>query len=134
VLALAGCGAQHATATPAAATLGPTVTVTAPAHTTTAPPTKTATPAAPAPVVRTVYVPQQAPAPAAPALRYVGNGVYANASTSDAFALAVAAAFTGPGVQYVYSPVTGQSYAMTYQVVGAGTVIVTGGNNAYVQF
>ena len=39
-----------------------------------------------------------------------------------------------PGVQYVYSPVTGQTYAVTYQIVGAGTVIATGGNGAYVQF
>jgi hypothetical protein len=33
----------------------------------------------------------------------------------------------------VYSPVTGQSYAITYTVVG-GTVTATGGNDAYVQF
>ena len=94
----------------------------------------------PAPVIiqQPPKVVAQAPpaaAPAAPAgLRYVGNGVYANANTSDAFALNVAANYSGPGVHYVYSPATGRSYAMTYQVVGAGTVIATGGNSAYVQF
>lgn len=131
---LSGCGSQAAQ--PAAAAPGPTVTVTAPPHTTAAPPPPARkAPAAPA---RTVIIQQpapQQPAPAAPALRYVGNGVFANASTSDAFALNVAASYPGgPGVAYVYSPVTGQGYVMTYQVVGAGTVIATGGNNAYVQF
>ena len=29
---------------------------------------------------------------------------------------------------------TGQTYAMTYQIASAGTVIATGGNGAYVQF
>ena len=78
---------------------------------------------------------QNPPAQPASALRYVGNGIYAGADTSDAFAMNVVAAWAGtPGVQYVYSPVTGQIYAMTYQVVGAGTVIATGGNGAYVQF
>ena len=60
--------------------------------------------------------------------------IWAGPGTSCAFAMNVAAAYAGPGVRYVYSPVTGQTYAMTYQVVGAGTVIATGGNNAYVQF
>jgi hypothetical protein len=65
----------------------------------------------------------------------VANGVYANSSTSDAFALAVANSFPGyPGVAYACSSVTGKTYAMTYQILGAGTVIATGGNNAYVQF
>ena len=82
---------------------------------------------------------QQSPAPAAAqpasALRYVGNGIYAGPNTSDAFAQNVVSAWSGtPGVAYVYSPVTGQTYAMTYQIVGAGTVIATGGNGAYVQF
>ena len=84
---------------------------------------------------------QQPAAPAAPApassLHNVGNQVWASAATSDAFAWNVVAAWDGtPGVKYVYSPVTGQTYAMTYQVIGTGvgSVIATGGNGAYVQF
>ena len=82
---------------------------------------------------------QQPAAPAAPApassLHNVGNSIWAGPNTSDAFAWNVVAAWDGtPGVKYVYSPVTGQTYAMTYQIVGAGTVIATGGNGAYVQF
>ena len=91
----------------------------------------------PAPTKTIIVQAPQAPAAAQPAsvLRYVGNGIYAGANTSDAFARNVVAAWTGtPGVAYVYSPVTGQTYAMTYQIVGAGTVIATGGNGAYVQF
>jgi len=91
----------------------------------------TVVPAAPAPAQA------QPAAPAAPAqgLRYVGDGIYAGPNTSDAFARNVVSAWTGtPGVAYVYSPVTGQTYTMTYEVVGAGTVIATGGNGAYVQF
>jgi hypothetical protein len=38
------------------------------------------------------------------------------------------------GVKYVYSPVTGMTYAMTYSTVGGGTVVATGGNGVYVQF
>ena len=138
--------------------MGTVTAVALTAHHTTAPaaavaPAKPVSPAAsakpaPAPTITVKPAPviiQQPPkvvapappaaAPAAPAgLRYVGNGVYANANTSDAFALNVAADYSGPGVQYVYSPATGQTYAMTYQVVGAGAVIATGGNNAYVQF
>jgi hypothetical protein len=73
--------------------------------------------------------------PVAPALHYVAPGIYAGSNTSDAFAQNVVTAWDGiPGLKYVYSPVTGQTYAMTYQIVGAGTVIATGGNNAYVQF
>ena len=83
-----------------------------------------------------------AAAPAAPAgLRYVGDGVYANASTSDSFALAVHQAYVAGGYWnqsgtsqfYVYSPVTGQSYLMTSSSVG-NPVVVTGGNGALVQF
>ena len=91
----------------------------------------TVVPAAPAPAQA------QPAAPAAPAqgLRYVGDGIYAGPNTSDAFARNVVSAWTGtPGVAYVYSPVTGQTYTMTCEVVGAGTVIATGGNGAYVQF
>jgi len=93
-----------------------------------------------------VYVP--APAPVylpASSLTYVGNGVYAGPNTSAPLALNVVAAWQASGdaswlasgqsvTISVYSPVTGQWYAMTYSVVGAGTVIATGGNNAYVQF
>jgi len=87
--------------------------------------TVTQPPAAPAPQT----------APAVPTLREVGNsGIFANSNTSDAFALNVASSWNGqPGTQMVYSPVTGQSYAITYTVVG-GTVTATGGNDAYVQF
>ena len=99
-------------------------------------PAKTARPT-PAPT-KTIII-QQPPAPTAAqpasALRYVGNGIYAGPNTSDAFAQNVVSAWSGtPGVAYVYSPVTGQTYAMTYQIVGAGIVIATGGNGAYVQF
>ena len=117
-------------------------------------PARPAAPAAPAPAktarptpapTKTIIIQQkpvviqQSPAPAAAqpasALRYVGNGIYAGPNTSDAFAQNVVSAWSGtPGVAYVYSPVTGQTYAMTYQIVGAGTVIATGGNGAYVQF
>lgn len=87
-----------------------------------------------------VVVPAPAQAqPAAPAhssdLREVSPGVYAGSATSDAFAENVVASYpSGPGTAYVYSPVTGQSYEMTYTIQGAGTVIATGGNGAYVQF
>ncbi len=83
-----------------------------------------------------------AAAPAAPAgLRYVGNGVYANADTSDAFALAVKQAYLDgdywhqPGTSqfYAYSPTTNQSYLMTSSSVG-NPVVVTGGNGVLVQF
>ena len=67
-------------------------------------------------------------------LRQVSPGVYANQNTSDAFAEAVTAAYNGSPVQDVYSPVTGQTYTMTYAPQPDGTVIATGGNNAYVQF
>ena len=79
--------------------------------------------------------PQAAPAPAG--LTSCGSGVFAGSSTSCPFAENVAAAYGGdggPDVENVYSPVTGQSYAMTYVIAGAGTVIATGGNGAYVQF
>lgn len=133
---------HHGTAPAAAA--APARTATPPAAVT--PPAPKTTVPAPAPT-KTIII-QQKPgivqAPPAPpaaqpasALRYVGNGIYAGANTSDAFAQAVVSAWSGtPGVAYVYSPVTGQIYAMTYQIVGAGagTVIATGGNGAYVQF
>ena len=100
-------------------------------------PTKTIIVQQPAPKV----IIQQPAAPAAPApassLHNVGNQIWASAATSDAFAWNVVAAWDGvPGVKYVYSPVTGQTYAMTYQIIGTGvgSVIATGGNGAYVQF
>jgi hypothetical protein len=95
----------------------------------------------------TVPVTASAQAPAAPApapqLTDIGSGVYVNADTSAPFALNVVSAWQASGdaasgatsdVITVYSPVTGQSYAMTYQVGGSGTVTATGGDNAYVQF
>jgi hypothetical protein len=97
-------------------------------------PTKTIIVQQPAPKV--IIQQPAAPAPAS-SLHNVGNQVWASAATSDAFAWNVVAAWDGtPGVKYVYSPVTGQTYAMTYQVIGTGvgSVIATGGNGAYVQF
>jgi hypothetical protein len=100
-------------------------------------------PAAPAPAPAPVYV---APAPVpltAPGLTNCTGGtdeasaIWAGPDTSCPFAENVAAAYSGgggPDVEDVYSPVTGQSYVMTYTVEGAGTVIATGGNNAFVQF
>jgi Domain of unknown function (DUF1942) len=119
----------HSPAPAGAARPAPKVTTTAPA-------------AAPVPA-KTVYVPAPAQ-PAAPAAtgltnctggQYHYDTVWAGSGTSCAFALNVAASYPGgPGVVNVYSPVTGQTYALTYQIVGAGTVIATGGNNAFVQF
>jgi hypothetical protein len=88
-----------------------------------------ATPAAPA-------------APAAPAgLTYAGTGVdgesvYVNSVTSAPFAMNVESAYYGATSSSfeVYSPVTGQEYLMTASVDSNGTVTVTGGNNALVQF
>jgi hypothetical protein len=87
---------------------------------------------------KTVIVPA-APAPVAPQsgpmMRSVGNGIFANANTSDAFAVNVADSWNGyEGTQEVYSPVTGQTYAMTYTMSGPSTVLATGGNNVYVTF
>ena len=125
----------------------PTRTATPPAAVTLPAPKTTVPAPAPAPaktiIIQKPVIVQQPPAPqtVAPAtpggLRELNNGVWAGSSTSNAFALAVVAAWQSdpnPGVKYVYSPVTGQTYAMTYQIVGAGTVIATGGNGAYVQF
>lgn len=104
--------------------------------------------AAPAPAktiikhkTKIVQVPAPAPAqadPAAPApgsLRPVGGGIFAGPNTSDAFAQNVADSYAGvPGEQEVYSPVTGQSYWMTYRQTDPSTVTATGGNGAVVQF
>lgn len=132
-LGLTACGSPTSapavthTVTAAPAAVTPTAT---PAPTTPAPTTP-----APAPAT-TVYVPAQAPAPAAPALTDCGGGVYAGADTSCPFALNVEANYTGAGADYAYSPVTGQSYTMNCDG-GAGardTVTCTGGDNALVEF
>ena len=92
---------------------------------------------------KTVYVTPPAPqaVPAAPqaptGLHEVAGsgGIYASSQTSDAFAENVVRAWNGQdGVQDVYSPVTGQTYAMTYQIQPDGSIVATGGNGAYVQF
>ena len=133
-LGLTACGSlksspavTHTVSGAPAAALTPTAT---PAPTTRAPTTP-----APAPA-KTVYVPVQAPAPAAPALTDCGGDVYAGADTSCPFALNVEADYTGAGADYAYSPVTGLSYTMNCDG-GAGaldTVTCTGGDNALVEF
>lgn len=91
-----------------------------------------------------------APAPQAPAavpaipdsgLSYKGQGplggVYANSATSAPFAVAVADAYAGNGdsdYENVYSPVTGETYGMSYANVGNRTIDATGGNGVLVQF
>lgn len=89
----------------------------------------------------------QVPGPASPAgLTGCGTGVngeevYAGADTSCPFALNVEAAYaqsgawyqTGTSQFYVSSPVTGEAYLMTSSSVG-DPVVVTGGNNALVEF
>ena len=59
----------------------------------------------------------------------------AGPNTSRAFAQNVAADYNGPGSDYenVYSPVTGQTYGMSYSQSGS-VVYATGGNDASVQF
>jgi hypothetical protein len=140
-LGLAACGSQPASR--AAPPVTHTVTAPAtpkPAHTGGAAPT---TPAPKVIVVPTpVYV---APAPA-PALNACGTGsqgeeVYANQDTSCPFALNVEQDYVNGGYWYQtgtsqfssYSPVTGQYYLMTSSSTG-NPVVVTGGNNALVQF
>jgi hypothetical protein len=122
---LAGCGQA---ASPAAdmSHVSPHTTIT---KVVTAPPTiiikVTPAPAPSAP----------APAPAQPVMRAIGGGIYANSNTSTAFALNVVHAWDGnPGVKYVYSPATGVTYAVNYQIIGAGTVVATTATGAYVQF
>jgi hypothetical protein len=120
----------HAAA-PARPAPGKTIIVQRPANA----PSVTINNNAPAPQ-STTYVPVPAPAPAynASGLRYVSGTIYANASTSDAFAEAIATAYSGPGTIAVYSPVTGQVYEVTYSIVGAGTVTATTATGVYVQF
>ena len=134
-LALAGCGTTAAAVTPSTSSAAPAPTVT---QTVAAPvPTRTVivqpAPAQPAPV-QTVYQAVQGSS----ALTSCGGGVYAGSVTSCPFALNVQQTWSASGgtdgTVYAYSPVTGQSYAMSCNEVGAGTIACSGGNNAYVQF
>jgi hypothetical protein len=136
-LSLAACGSVKAPAAAPAITHTVTAPAAAPKPTTPAP----TTPApAPAPA-KTVYVAPAAPAPAAPVYSGTscGAGVYAGPNTSCAFAQNVAADYNGAAydvgsdVETVYSPVTGESYSMTY-TESDGVVTATGGNDASVQF
>ena len=141
-ISLAACGSVKA---PAAAQ-AVTHTVTAPAATPKPAHTGGAAPTKPAPKVIVVPTPvYAAPAPA-PALTACGTGMHgeqvsANGNTSCSFALNVEQAYVNGGYWYqagtsefyAYSPVTGQSYLMTSSSVGE-PVVVTGGNNALVQF
>ena len=106
---------------------------------------------APAPVptvtqTQTQTVPVYVPAPVAPALTGCGTGtngeeVYAGPNTSCPFALGVESEYVSGGYWYqagtsqfyAYSPVTGETYLMTSSSVG-DPVVVTGGNDASVQF
>lgn len=135
---LAGCGARIVgTAAPASSTI-PTSTAGATAPTTTTTTPSPATVYVQPPIIQTVYV--TPPAPPALALRVCAGGTYAYDSiyvggdTSCPFALNVAADYVGPGADYAYSPVTKLNYVMNCTIVGAGTVLCTGGNDAYVQF
>ncbi len=90
----------------------------------------------PAPA-KTVYVAPPAPATPVYSGANCGRGVYAGPNTSCAFALNVAANYTGVGgADYAYSPVTGLNYTM--YCYGPGTnqyqASCTGGNNASVKF
>jgi hypothetical protein len=141
-LAATGCSAAASrSSAPAASPIAKTAPASASAPATV---TKTASPP-PVKVVivqptaaQTVYEP--APAAAAPALTNCNGGtgtmntIYAGADTSCAFAINVANSWPGfNGTVSVYSPVTGDSYSMTY-TQEAGDVIATGGNGAFVQF
>ena len=136
-LSLSACGSAKAPAAAPAVTHTVTAPAAAPRPTTPAPTT-----AAPAPVVvvptpaETVYVAPPPPAGPANTGGNCGNGVNAGANTSCAFAQNVAADYNGPGADYenVYSPVTGQSYGMSYIMMTGNRVSATGGNNASVWF
>ena len=110
----------------------------APAATPKAAAPASATPAAVTPP-KTVYVPVVPAAPVSAMTSCIGGEapyyqVWAGPNTSCPFALNVAADYTGPGVDYAYSPVTGLYYPMNCAIEGADTVVCTGGDNAYVQF
>lgn len=131
-LALAGCGTTAAAATPSTSSAAPAPTVT---QTVAAAPVATRTVIVQPAPVQTVYQPAQGSS----ALTGCGSsGVYAGSNTSCPFALNVQQAWSASGVTngtvYAYSPVTGQSYAMSCTEVGASTIACSGGNNAYVQF
>ena len=142
-ISLAACGCSG-TPRPLPSTHTVTATPKAPAPTTPAPtaPAPTTKAAAPPVVPKpgpTVYVPEPAPAPVGPVYSgsNCGGGVYAGPNTSCAFALNVANGYSSQGprpyARYVYSPVTGQSYWMTYNESN-GVITATGGNDASVQF
>ena len=130
-LGLAACGSlKSAPAVTHTVTAGPAAALTP----TATPPPTTPAPTTPAPApAKTVYVPVQAPAPAAPTLTNCGMDLYAGPNTSCPFAQNVAGDYTGPGADYAYSPVTGLSYTMNC-TQGPSTVVCTGGDNAYVQW
>ena len=135
VLALAGgLAACGSVAAPAAAPR-PAATVTAAPIPTV---TRTMTPAPTPTVTKTVVVapgPVYVPAPAAPSLTYVGNGIYAGANTSSPFAQSVVSTWLvngSPSVFDAYSTVTGQSYTM--YASGSNPVVFRGGNNALVEY
>ena len=157
ITAVAGCGS---TAAPSTSAPRPAITHTVTATPTAPAPVKT-TPAQPpvkvtinnnnAPVPAPVYVAPAPPVYVTPV--YVpagltdcgagsqGEEVYANQDTSCPFALNVEQDYAAGGYwnqagtsQFdAYSPVTGQSYLMTSASVG-NPVVVTGGDNALVQF
>jgi hypothetical protein len=140
-ISLTACGSQAASHASPAVTHTVTAPAAAPKPSTAAPTTPAPTTPAPAPVKTVKVQAPAAPAPAAPVYSGAncGGGVYAGPNTSCAFALNVAADYNGaaydagPQVETVYSPVTGESYSMTY-TWSDGVVTATGGNDASVQF
>lgn len=81
------------------------------------------------------------PSSSAPAagLTDCGGDVYAGGNTSCPFALNVEANYTGLGVDYANSPVTGQDYTMNCvagygNLNGGDSVVCTGGDNALVEW
>lgn len=66
-----------------------------------------------------------------------GDGVYAGANTSCAFAMNVVGEYgSNPGASTIraYSPVTGQFYTLSCGTAANGGHVCTGGNNAAVYF
>lgn len=66
-----------------------------------------------------------------------GDGIYAGANTSCAFAMNVVGEYgSNPGASTIeaYSPVTGQYYLMSCGTAANGGHVCTGGNNAAVYF
>ena len=66
-----------------------------------------------------------------------GDGIYAGANTSCAFAMNVVGEYgSNPGASTInaYSPVTGQFYTMSCGTAANGGHVCTGGNNAAVYF